>query len=235
MLENALFIADAHHQQGMRDLPHFLEYLRAHPPSQLFLMGDIFQICVGTIKPTHNLEVLEQIESLSHHIPVFYFEGNHDFGLSNVPQLRHITIYKRSAQPVIFGHQNQFYALAHGDLFLGFGYGFYIRALANPLSLKTLGLLSHIKPLYRAISTPLYAKKIKTYPKSALDFIHFAKVRLEHYAKESPKLLAGVIEGHFHIGRIFKDPLYISLPSFYCTREVTKLSVEGLVICPAMR
>ncbi|BCZ17304.1 UDP-2,3-diacylglucosamine hydrolase [Helicobacter sp. NHP19-003] len=234
ILENALFIADAHHQQGMADLPDFLEQLRANPPSQLFLMGDLFQIFVGSIKHTHAPHILEQIESLSRQTPVFYFEGNHDLGLSGVAQLKNTTIYPRSAQPVIFSHKDKLYALAHGDLFLGFGYGLYIRLLANPLSLKILGLLAHIKPLYTAISTPIYAKRIRTYPQNALDFTHFAKARLERYAKQSPQPLSGVIEGHFHIGRIYQDSMYVSLPSFYCTKEVTKLSEGSLVVCPAL-
>ncbi|WP_286349476.1 metallophosphoesterase [Helicobacter felistomachi] len=237
ILENALFVADAHHKTGMHDLAHFLEQLRAHPPSQLFLMGDMFQIFVGSIKHTHTPHILEQIEHLSRQIPVFYFEGNHDLGLSGVPQLKNTTIYPRSAQPVIFSHKDQLYALAHGDLFLGFGYGLYIRLLSNPLSLKTLGLLAHIKPLYTAISAPIYAKRIRTYPQSALDFTHFAQARLERYAKQSPQTLSGVIEGHFHIGRMDKDskgPLYVSLPSFYCTKEVTRLSNGGWIICPAL-
>ncbi|WP_260321643.1 UDP-2,3-diacylglucosamine hydrolase [Helicobacter gastrofelis] len=219
----------------MVDLPNFLEQLLAKPPSQLFLMGDIFQILVGSVAYTHPLDVLEQIESLSRQIPVFYFEGNHDFGLQSLPQLKNTTIYPRNAQPVAFSCQDKFYHLMHGDLFLGFGYGLYIRLLSSRLALKILGFLAHIKPLYTAISTPIYAKKIKNFSQSGLDFTRFAKTRLVCCTKNSTQPLWGVIEGHFHIGCIYqKSQLYVALPSFYCTKEVVKFTDLGWNICPTL-
>ncbi|CRF40521.1 UDP-2,3-diacylglucosamine diphosphatase [Helicobacter ailurogastricus] len=240
ILEGALFIADAHHQEGMADLPHFLEKIRARPPSQLFLMGDIFQILVGSVVQSHTPCVLEQIESLSRQIPVFYFEGNHDFGLRSLPQLKNATIYPRGTQPVAFTHKNKIYCLAHGDLFLGFGYGLYIRLLLNGLSLRSLGFLARFRPLYALVSAPIYAKQIKNFPQSDLDFTRFATARLEQYTlcKNGTPPLSGVIEGHFHIGRIHKpqeSPLYVGLPSFYCTKEITELGGLDWIIHPALR
>ncbi len=230
VLEGAIFVSDVHHQEGLAHFPSLLNHLLINPPSQLFLMGDIFQILVGSVKSSYRpyTRILEQLELLSQKSTLFYFEGNHDFGLDQLPYLKNIQIYPRKIQPIPFICQHKLFLLAHGDLFLKWGYEVYIRLLSSRFCTKTLGFLDQIIPLYAPITAPIYHKKIRSLRPNQDGFKDFSKQRLacyEHWrAKITPTLdLGGVIEGHFHIGRFYKsnqDLLYIALPSFYHNQEI---------------
>jgi len=47
--EGALFIADAHDSAERAFFFDFLVYVNQNPPSQLFLMGDMFDLLVGSV------------------------------------------------------------------------------------------------------------------------------------------------------------------------------------------
>lgn len=47
--EGALFIADAHDSVERAFFFDFLVYVNQNPPSQLFLMGDMFDLLVGSV------------------------------------------------------------------------------------------------------------------------------------------------------------------------------------------
>ncbi len=230
VLEGAIFVSDVHHQEGLSHFPRLLNHLLASPPSQLFLMGDIFQILVGSVKSSYRpyISILEQLELLSQKSTLFYFEGNHDFGLPQLSYLKNIQIYPRKFQPIPFTCQDKLFLLAHGDLFLKWGYEIYIRLLSSQFSIKTLGFLDQIIPLYAPLTAPIYHKKIRSLIPNQEVFKDFSKQRLacyEHWrAKIAPTLnLGGVIEGHFHIGRFYKSDqnlLYAALPSFYHNQEI---------------
>lgn len=233
LLEGAVFIADAHHQEKHSPLPSLLERFLEDPPRQLFLMGDVFQILMGSVKSScePHAHILDRLRALSKRSAIFYFEGNHDMGLDYLDsQIDGMIIYPRSVQPVAFIYQQKIYLLAHGDLFLGVGYECYIRLLSSAFSCKFLGWLDRLSKLYPCIATLINAKQIKNLQLSHADFVHFAYRRLELYqaylARQNFKgTLGGVIEGHFHIGSFLQNvPFYCALPSFYCTHNILRLS-----------
>ena len=82
-------MADAHENIN-RD--GFLKFLRAvdsgeiKEPPQIFLLGDIFDFLTGEGEYTREFyaEHLRFINKISQKVEIFYFEGNHDFRLSNL-------------------------------------------------------------------------------------------------------------------------------------------------------
>ncbi|TSA85977.1 metallophosphoesterase [Helicobacter mehlei] len=232
LAEGAIFVADAHHQEGSPHLPCLLDGLIANPPPQFFLMGDIFQILMGSVRSSYEPHalILEQLRVLSQKSTLFYLEGNHDMGLRYWQGLaQHAQIYPRNCQPLAFSYQDKTYLLAHGDLFLGWGYELYIRLLSNRLSCKILGFLDRIRQLYPYIARPIKKKKIREWHLSPADWICFKQERLKHYHKGVCGK-EGVIEGHFHIQNAPQDSLYCPLPAFYCTKQIATFTPKGLVI-----
>ena len=82
-------MADAHENVN-RD--GFLKFLRAvdsgeiKESPQIFLLGDIFDFLTGEGEYTQKFyaEHLRLINKISQKVEIFYFEGNHDFRLSNL-------------------------------------------------------------------------------------------------------------------------------------------------------
>lgn len=218
-------------------------------PPQVFLMGDIADLFIGHIPSSlrSNRILVEKINALSQKCEVFYFEGNHDFGIDS-SILPNVKIYPRFLQPALFDFDGQIYALAHGDIFIGNGYEIYIKAMNSALTLSTLKLLDicSFGKIYDFANAKVNAKKIHHLEFTKDSFCSFAKRRVECYVNaiaKSSKIcvgksedtsqkiqIRGIIEGHFHIGQKisqsfgkFGDIEYISLPSFYCQREIFTL------------
>lgn len=87
--DDAIFIADAHYQVGLReDFYHFLEKIESGDiqTSQLIMIGDMFDLLVGAIDYTvkENQKVIDIIHKLSEKMEILYFEGNHDFNLQKL-------------------------------------------------------------------------------------------------------------------------------------------------------
>lgn len=218
-------------------------------PPQVFLMGDIADLFIGHIPSSlrFNRNLVEKINALSKKCEVFYFEGNHDFGIDS-SILPNVKIYPRFLQPALFDFDGQIYALAHGDIFIGNGYEIYIKAMNSALTLSTLKLLDicSFGKIYDFANAKVNAKKIHHLEFAKDSFCSFAKRRVECYVNaiaKSSKIcvgnsegtsqkiqIRGIIEGHFHIGQKisqsfgkFGDIEYVSLPSFYCQREIFTL------------
>lgn len=249
--DDAIFIADSHYIAPMPDkektalhshnkkeiesspaslplsLPLFLESLLPNPPSQVFLMGDIAHILVGhlpsSIKANKNL--LESVATLSQKSEVWWFEGNHDFGLSALRSyLPKVKFISRKSQPkpfqYILHHEKKRILMAHGDCFLGKKYEIYIRTMSARLSLYALSLADSVTfgNLYAFIARKINQKNIHS---GQIEFMPFVQKRIQAYQNytlihqwEYPDI---IIEGHFHLGQIHTScqSLYISLPSFY--------------------
>lgn len=235
------------------DLLEVLDSFISLPPSdlppQVFFMGDIADLFIGHIPSSlrFNRILIDKINALSQKCEVFYFEGNHDFGIDS-SILPNVKIYPRSLQPALFDFDGQIYALAHGDIFIGNGYEIYIKAMNCALTLSVLKLLDicSFGKIYDFANAKVNAKKIHHLEFTKDSFCSFAKSRVERYIKaiaKSSKICAcesegtsqriqirGIIEGHFHIGQKisqsfgeFGDIEYVSLPSFYCQREIFTL------------
>ncbi|PAF52233.1 metallophosphoesterase [Helicobacter sp. 13S00477-4] len=217
----AFFIADAHHIPPDNKLKTMIKKLIAHPPPQVFFMGDIFHLFIGHIPTSikNNADIISLINDLSLKTEVFYFEGNHDFGI-DAHLLNKVKIYPRSLQPAFFQYQNKKILLAHGDIFLTKNYDIYIRTLGNPFVLSILKLLDLLSfgVIYKNIANKINKKTIKKFQINDEDFVIFLKQRQKKYSnfakKYDIKHINGIIEGHFHIGKIEQN--YICLPSFYC-------------------
>ena len=193
----------------------------------------------------------DSICTLSQVSQVWWFEGNHDFGLNALQkraEFSKIHFIPRSKQPLAFNYINesashlestkesQNVLLAHGDLFLNKKYELYIRCMQTKIMRWLLALLDSVTfgNLYTFI-----AKKVNhnTIRQGKTDIESFAKKRICAYnaylqnAIKKAQALADeqidmIIEGHFHIGKAYKgESLYISLPSFYLTRSI--FSIES--------
>ncbi|CAA6806767.1 MAG: FIG022708: hypothetical protein [uncultured Sulfurovum sp.] len=209
--ENALFIADAHYPHHGEEFLNLLQDIQNHKinTSQLFLMGDIFDLLFGHNNYIQNFskEAIELLQQLSQDLEVIYLEGNHDFCLKEVfPQIK---VYTREEQPIHYQLNKQDVYLSHGDKYAtGFGYNLYSKILRNKITLTLL------KPFEKQIINhrmkKLKEKKIcgnfKAYKK------RFDSIR-SHYPKD-----ALIIEGHFHQGLVHEN--YISLPSLACHKKV---------------
>ena len=205
--EQALFIADSHyphHGDVFLDLLKKLERGEIQT-SQLFLMGDNFDLLFGynDYIQTFSKEAIDLLQLLSKKFEIHYFEGNHDFCLTEI--FPDIQVYEREQQPVIFHFNEKKVAISHGDKYAtGFGYNFYCKVLRNKST------LTFLRPFEKVIID--HRMKKLSHKHICLTFNSFEKrveEILEHY-----KEVDLVIEGHFHQCKILGK--YISLPSLAC-------------------
>lgn len=241
---DAIFIADSHFIAKRycddeskwlqsKTLLEGLENLYKNPPKQVFLMGDIANVLIGSIASSidENLDLLNAILKLSLKSQVWWFEGNHDFNLAHknlAYYLHSVKIIPRSKQPMLFLHNNKNIFLAHGDIFVDKKYTIYITCLNNVPVLKMLNLLNRLSggKIYLNLAKKIHSKRIK---QGNMDFETFAKNRIDSYMKHCKKYnlcdVDVIIEGHFHIGKQqnYKNKIYIALPSFYCKKMTFKL------------
>jgi len=209
--EGALFIADAHyptHGEALMEILYRVEAGELAVP-QLFLMGDIFDLLVGGMEKSYALNsiAIALIETIATRIPVYYFEGNHDFQLKKI--FKNIKIYPREEQPQYMGYNGFIVGLSHGDRFgAGWRHNLLSKILRNPLILNTIKYLKpHIVKQKRA---QLRQKEI------CHDIPHF-----EHKAKAIFDCYRGaywVVEGHYHQGSRYYG--YHALPSLVCQKQV---------------
>jgi len=81
----AIFIADAHYKKENERLYYLLLELNSSPPSQLFLVGDIFHLLLDfPYLIEYNQKVIDLINEISKKTELYYFEGNHDFCLDRI-------------------------------------------------------------------------------------------------------------------------------------------------------
>ncbi|QPH99860.1 UDP-2,3-diacylglucosamine diphosphatase [Campylobacter concisus] len=231
--EGAIFIADAHENVNRNG---FLKFLRAvdsgeiKEPPQIFLLGDMFDFLTGEGEYTIEFytEHLRLINKISQKVEIFYFEGNHDFRLSNLfnktreiwdghEMLRYksIRVYDIYDQPANFKTINEEHVqIAHGDIFLPFVDKYALRFLRVKWFLKFMNALD--KFLNFKISKAILARLTK----KNLDY------KIPNFKELMGKHLQGyeaniVIEGHYHQGEQFNiyDKFYINLPYFACEQS----------------
>ena len=231
--EGAIFIADAHENVNRNG---FLKFLRAidsgeiKEPPQIFLLGDMFDFLTGEGECTREFyaEHLSLINKISQKVEIFYFEGNHDFRLSNLfnktreiwdghEMLRYksVRVYDIYDQPANFKTINEERVqIAHGDIFLPFIDKYALRFLRVRWFLKFMNALDKI--LHFKISKAILARLTK----KNLDY------KIPNFKELMGKHLQGyeagiVIEGHYHQGEKFNiyDKFYINLPCFACEQS----------------
>ena len=230
--EGAIFLADAHENIN-RD--GFLKFLRAvdsgeiKEPPQIFLLGDIFDFLTGEGEYTREFyaEHLGLIDKISEKIEIFYFEGNHDFRLSNLFKTREICdeserqackgvkIYEICAQPANFKTiSGEHVQIAHGDIFLPFIDKYALRFLRLRWFLKFMNALDKILDfkISKAILDKLTKKNLQ------YKIPNFKELISKHITGFEADI---VIEGHYHQGELFDiyDRFYINLPCFACEQS----------------
>lgn len=245
VLQNgAIFISDAHENEQRRFFWEFLQSLKngTLPCSQLFLMGDIFDLLVYEVKATHDFAkpYIALLEELCEKVEIIYFEGNHDFNLA--PFFKKVQIVPLQDQPLNLrlesenlkidemlyedgalkklrtyeckGAENL--ALTHGDIFLKFPLNFLLKSLRNKPLLRILNALDFI--LKNKISTKIKNnQKQKMLYKKFENLQEFAKQRAGKYQQNR----ALIVEGHYHqnYANLTKELKYLNLSCFAYERS----------------
>jgi UDP-2,3-diacylglucosamine hydrolase len=210
--ESAVFIADAHYPHHGEELSVVFDILESGKirTSQLFLMGDIFDLLFGyseyILEFTHPL--VEKLRRLSRKMEICYLEGNHDFLLKDI--FPGIHIVPRHLQPVTMRMGTDRVMLSHGDRYAtGYVYDFYSRIL------RTQWMLSLLRPLEKWVIDRQISRLAKK--DICKDFPGF-RARAEEIMRRYPEDVSLVVEGHFHQG--VRLGRYISLPSLACQKQV---------------
>lgn len=229
---DAVFIADSHTQDGRYSLISTLQKLSNI--SQIFLLGDISNLLIGNLKSSikANQYLLETLESLSNKTQIIYFEGNHDFQLTDfhlTSILPRVLKIPRCNQPLFCRFGDKFVLLAHGDLFLDKKYEIYITMLTSKLAAKVFGVLDSLScgRIYSLIDKNVRDKDIR-FPTNTAFIDTLIERRIssyQHYIQTHNlhiDMIDMIIEGHFHLGKIIKrDNLtYIALPAFHHNQNV---------------
>jgi UDP-2,3-diacylglucosamine hydrolase len=208
----AIFIADAHYPHHGNEFMSILQKIDSGElkTSQLFLMGDIFDLLFGYNSYIVTLvdDAIGLLNKLSLTVDIYYFEGNHDFCIANI--FPNIKVYSREEQPTYMSFGDKKVGLSHGDKFDGgFLYDIYCSILRNKIMLNIL------KPFQKQIINSRIDKLSKK--DICHDFTNFeAKAgRIMHHYD----YVDLIIEGHFHQARQIGK--YISLPSLACQNEIS--------------
>jgi len=209
--EGALFVADSHYPHHGDEFLVLLKKLESGEivTPQLFLMGDNFDLLFGynTYIKTFSSEAIAVLQHLSGRFEIYYFEGNHDFLLTEI--FPNIKVYPRESQPVKFQLNDQRVGLSHGDRYaLGWKYDLYCRIQRSRWFFRLLNPFG--KWLIDKQMSKLKQKEI------CHDMEHF-EVRAGEIA-DSYEDVDLVIEGHYHQAKVIGK--YISLPSLACQKQV---------------
>ncbi|NPA73602.1 MAG: UDP-2,3-diacylglucosamine diphosphatase [Epsilonproteobacteria bacterium] len=217
--DGAVFVSDAHVREGRDDFLTLLKKIKSKEikTSQLFLMGDIFDLLVGGVKYTviYNKKYIELLNELSKEIEIFYFEGNHDFNLSSL--FPNIKIFPIESQPVVFKYQNRNILLSHGDVISPFLYKLYTKIIRNKFFLFMVAIVD--RACFNAISKKIIdSQKDKNLCHKIKNFKNMIKNRIK---KVDISSIDFIVEGHFHQGMEFEclDKRYINLPCFACDKS----------------
>jgi len=211
--EGAFIVSDAHYSYKRPQLLEFLKDIKSKKllPSQLILMGDIFDALFGGIKKTldENQESVSIINDISTDIEVIYLEGNHDFNLKKI--FPDVKVFSISEQPFSCTYNRKKVILAHGDYDGAFFYKLYTALIRNRFILKFLNIFDEY------ILNKLDGYLGKKDDCKELDwFDGFIKRRLsDRYDCDY------FIEGHFHQNKVIKlgSMNYINLGAFACNQR----------------
>jgi len=217
ILEGAFVVADAHYSHKRPELLEFIRDIHSKKlhPTQLILMGDIFDALFGQIPLTHkkNEEAIELINEISLEIEVIYLEGNHDFNLKKI--FPHVKTFPISSQPITCRFENKKVLLAHGDIEAPFVYRIYTAIIRNSIILYFLRGLDFLTKHHILKSLDQYLGK-KDDCREFVGLEKFISKRLAHKYK-----CEYFVEGHFHQNRSMKieDFTYINLGAFACNQR----------------
>ncbi|MDA7817612.1 metallophosphoesterase [Sulfurimonas sp.] len=217
ILEGAFVVSDAHYSHQRPELLNFIKDIHSKKlqPSQLILMGDIFDALFGGVSYTHktNEEAISLLNEISQDIEVIYLEGNHDFNLKKVFPFS--KVFSISAQPLTCNYGDKTIILAHGDMEVGQGYKIYSSIIRNKIVLFLLSIIDKLLGHY-------ILKKLDNYLSKKDDCNEFTGFR-EYISKrlEGKYVCDYFVEGHFHQNKTinYEDFIYINLGVFACNQR----------------
>lgn len=217
ILDGAFVVADAHYSHKRPELLEFIKEIHSKKlrPTQLILMGDIFDALFGEVAYTHtiNQEVITLINEIALDIEVIYLEGNHDFNLKNI--FPYVKIFPISSQPVTCRFEGKKVLLAHGDIESPLGYRVYTSLIRNSAVLSLLRAVDSLTRHYILKRLDLYLGK----KDDCREFIGLEEFMSKRLGKKYK--CDYFVEGHFHQNRTIKleDFTYINLGAFACNQR----------------
>ena len=201
----AVFVADVHYKKDDKNFLNFLESLNQNPPSQLFLLGDIFHLLLPfKFLIEYNKEAIKLINSIAKKTEVFYTYGNHDFYLDG--------IFENVLFADAFVDKKKSILITHGDLNEKDNlYKIYSKLIRNKILIKSLNILS-LNFTNNWLFKKILQKSIKCNKISNFKTIIFKKIADISYNM--------IIEGHYHQNVFFKfdDKKYYGLGAYFCKK-----------------
>jgi len=205
--EGAIFVADSHYPNHGDEFLQLLQkiYQEEIQPPQLFLMGDNFDLLVGSLVHSNieNQEATDLLNLISKNINIYYFEGNHDYNLKSI--FPNINIFSRASQPQYMQLTAQRVGLSHGDRYsMGIAYEMMTVLLRSPIVLWFMRISQRyiVEKMSSLLKRKHICNKIENFSLRVSDiFKYYNSVDM-------------VVEGHYHQGRVIDR--YVSLPSLAC-------------------
>ena len=217
LLEGAFVVSDAHYSTLRPELLDFIKDIHSKKlqPTQLILMGDIFDTLFGGVPYTQerNAEIIKLLNEISFGIEVIYLEGNHDFNLKKI--FPHVKVFPISQQPVKCLYNHKKILLAHGDIENDLGYRVYTSLIRNRAVLFFLAMLDYLSKHY-------ILKRLDEYLSTKEDCKEFVGLEKFIYERLVNKYTCDYfIEGHYHQNRTieYEAFIYINLGVFACNQR----------------
>jgi len=217
--DGAIFISDSHDNANRDGFYKFLQKIDSGKikTTQIFLMGDMLDLLVGEIsylRKKHH-RYIELIDKIALKIELFYFEGNHDFGLRNL--FKNAKVIEIESQPLICKIKNKRILLSHGDKYGDFKHNLYTSFIRNRFLLKFLNFID--KNCNSCISKRILSDlKDKDICKKIENFQNNIVNKISDYNLHDIDMIA---EGHYHQDEVFEvnGIKYINFPSFACNQS----------------
>lgn len=215
--EGAFIVGDAHYSHSRPQFLHFLKSIASDElkPTQLILMGDIFDALFGEIPYTQkkNEEAIKLLNEISIKKEVVYLEGNHDFNLKEI--FPYAKVFPISSQPILCRFKNRSVMLAHGDIESPLKYKIYTLFIRSVFVLRVL-------KIFDLLSKHAILKKLDLYldkKDDCKEFVGFEKYILKRIGEKYG--CDYFIEGHFHQNKTlkFKKFIYFNLAAFACNQR----------------
>jgi len=228
--EGAFILSDAHYSHRREELLDFIKaiYDKKLVPTQLILMGDIFDALFGGIDYTYaeNQELLTLLNDISYEIELIYLEGNHDFNLTKL--LPNAALFSIKNQPVKATLKDKTLYLAHGDFDGTRFYKAYTAFIRNPFILFILKYID-------IVSNHAILTNVEEHLGKKDDCNKFSGFREFITKRLSGRFVCDFfIEGHFHQNVSFwvDGFKYINLSAFACNQRyfIIKYSNSNTVL-----
>ncbi len=202
--DGAFFVADVHYKKGDRAFLNLLQKINKNPPSQLFLLGDIFHLLLPfSYLIAYNKEAIDFINLISKKCEVYYAYGNHDFLID--------PLFQGVSCADVFIDKNKSVYITHGDLNeKNLLYRIYSICIRNKIMLNLLNFFS-----FNFVNNWLFKKILE----KKIDCNRIKNFRKKIFSKIENINYNMIIEGHYHQNKCFENnKKYCNLGAFTCEK-----------------